>query len=706
MKRHFYSRLRPANGDHDASVKIGGGLPREDVSSGYGKSSDRETCRSGECVPPCRDKARPEQSVSHGRHYSVPDDTEVLGDRWTRHVKTLQQTLPQTPSSCSAGDNADHVSNRNMSSECLAKTQLQSVSPALRVGVGMTRESSLCFMSPALYAVSPCHRNFLPSPCGSEVYRQALAELDTMSSVSSRNDLSTTYPCTELRSTCSKIPSIEGGLGRFNLSASPCTNDVISGAREDQKSPEAPWLSLPARCHAQFEGYFTVAGATHTIRVQSVNKSLNTFHLMRVKKSDPVYITINGQDLTANHTVNKTVIARHAIRRISYATWRSNLRLFAILARESRGHVTIQYCYVFRTTTSSEAEQLHSLVDSAFQLAYSSSLSTSNSSLAADDFSTTTATTKADVINNENNNNVSNTWDRLCSNKIRWHKTATAVLKSNSGPIAPIAYKRLNHPVSYHQLDLTDDVTSRDHSKNSVNSNRCGSDTRSQQDDDGHIPVLSDTLSASPSCNSLLDSDCRADVWQRSCGGNDSSFDCTDSSSCQESSVSNDATTTTISRDHNSQSAVDNEEVILRNASWFQPGIPREIALEVLAQEPLGSFLVRESTTRHGCFALTLRVPTSHHSSGIAHYLVLKNSRGLFKLKGFTKEFPSLTSLIVHHSVMPELLPIPLAMSRSSVASHQHSDSMQDLSELPSCGDLEELRSLNQSTSGVIETDV
>ena len=33
-------------------------------------------------------------------------------------------------------------------------------------------------------------------------------------------------------------------------------------------------------------------------------------------------------------------------------------------------------------------------------------------------------------------------------------------------------------------------------------------------------------------------------------------------------------------------------------------------------------------------------------------------------LQGFTKEFPSLTSLIVHHSVMPELLPCPLLLHR------------------------------------------
>ena len=33
-------------------------------------------------------------------------------------------------------------------------------------------------------------------------------------------------------------------------------------------------------------------------------------------------------------------------------------------------------------------------------------------------------------------------------------------------------------------------------------------------------------------------------------------------------------------------------------------------------------------------------------------------------LQGFTKEFSSLRALITHHSIMPELLPIPLSLPR------------------------------------------
>ncbi|CAG9770481.1 unnamed protein product [Ceutorhynchus assimilis] len=104
-------------------------------------------------------------------------------------------------------------------------------------------------------------------------------------------------------------------------------------------------------------------------------------------------------------------------------------------------------------------------------------------------------------------------------------------------------------------------------------------------------------------------------------------------------------------------------EANLRMAPWYQEGIPREIALEILSQEPIGSFMVRKSTTKAGCFALSVRVPRSFQPRGIAHYLIMRSSKG-YKIKGFTKDFPTLASLIAHHSVMPELLPCPLSLSR------------------------------------------
>uniref|UniRef100_A0A1A9X0N5 SH2 domain-containing protein n=1 Tax=Glossina brevipalpis TaxID=37001 RepID=A0A1A9X0N5_9MUSC len=104
------------------------------------------------------------------------------------------------------------------------------------------------------------------------------------------------------------------------------------------------------------------------------------------------------------------------------------------------------------------------------------------------------------------------------------------------------------------------------------------------------------------------------------------------------------------------------EEVELKDAPWFQAGISREIAEEVLASKSPGAFFVRRSASKFGCYALTLRI-SSLVEPKTANYIILNTVNG-YKIKGFRKEFKTLKALITHHSVMPELLPVPLALPR------------------------------------------
>ena len=50
--------------------------------------------------------------------------------------------------------------------------------------------------------------------------------------------------------------------------------------------------------------------------------------------------------------------------------------------------------------------------------------------------------------------------------------------------------------------------------------------------------------------------------------------------------------------------------------------------MTVLANEPLGSFMVRRSETQPGTLALSVRVPKTFHPLGITHYIIVRVDNG------------------------------------------------------------------------------
>ena len=66
---------------------------------------------------------------------------------------------------------------------------------------------------------------------------------------------------------------------------------------------------------------------------------------------------------------------------------------------------------------------------------------------------------------------------------------------------------------------------------------------------------------------------------------------------------------------------------------WFAGSICRAAATSILHKQPIGAFIVRESATKPGCYALSVRVPKMCHLTGVAHYLIIRNSSGTFKIK-------------------------------------------------------------------------
>ncbi|KAF6035836.1 SH2D5 [Bugula neritina] len=77
-------------------------------------------------------------------------------------------------------------------------------------------------------------------------------------------------------------------------------------------------------------------------------------------------------------------------------------------------------------------------------------------------------------------------------------------------------------------------------------------------------------------------------------------------------------------------------------------------------QRRLGLLIIRESSTHTSCFALSVKVPKFNNPSGIAHYIIHRTPSQGFKIKGLEKEWNNLSSLVIHHTIMPELLPCTL----------------------------------------------
>lgn len=100
--------------------------------------------------------------------------------------------------------------------------------------------------------------------------------------------------------------------------------------------------------------------------------------------------------------------------------------------------------------------------------------------------------------------------------------------------------------------------------------------------------------------------------------------------------------------------------------NWYMPGIPREFVVEMLQNSEEGSFFVRDSQSRPGCFALTMRVPKEANPSGFGNFLIVKVKDGVM-IQGFDKVLPDLTALVEHYSKHADGLPCSLLISGSNV---------------------------------------
>jgi hypothetical protein len=109
----------------------------------------------------------------------------------------------------------------------------------------------------------------------------------------------------------------------------------------------------------------------------------------------------------------------------------------------------------------------------------------------------------------------------------------------------------------------------------------------------------------------------------------------------------------------------DLETLSLDDAEWFQAGLPREIVMELLSQQPEGAFFVRESSSSPGSFALSMMGP----EGVVKHFLIEeRDNQYCISLSRLPQQplFPSIPALILHHTLDRGPLPCPLSLSTAN----------------------------------------
>lgn len=95
---------------------------------------------------------------------------------------------------------------------------------------------------------------------------------------------------------------------------------------------------------------------------------------------------------------------------------------------------------------------------------------------------------------------------------------------------------------------------------------------------------------------------------------------------------------------------------------WFKNSFSREQAEDYLRDKEIGTFIIRESETILDCFVLSVKCSKYIHHTGkneISNYIIIKSSDG-FIIRGNSKRFHGLISLVTHCSVMRDILPVLL----------------------------------------------
>merc|ERR1711953_940248 len=122
------------------------------------------------------------------------------------------------------------------------------------------------------------------------------------------------------------------------------------------------------------------------------------------------------------------------------------------------------------------------------------------------------------------------------------------------------------------------------------------------------------------------------------------------------------------------------------SASWFCPKMSRFQTENFLKNSPVGSFVVRNSSSQNSSYVLSLRAP----GVTVQHYLIFSTEKDV-KISGSSKVFSSIFSLVTHLSIMKEILPCRLTVSSPDSEAESESQEQEDIIDLDCQPEMEEI---------------
>ena len=120
----------------------------------------------------------------------------------------------------------------------------------------------------------------------------------------------------------------------------------------------------------QYIGTFSV-----TVDVLAVHKSDSIRDNLAVLKAGynhgkDILLDISLTGITVTAYEHQAVIITHPLKMISYATCDPASCLFSFMARDPTSPLHLQQCHTFRVTTPCQAEELNTIMGTAFRAAY------------------------------------------------------------------------------------------------------------------------------------------------------------------------------------------------------------------------------------------------------------------------------------------------------------------------------------------------